>query len=317
MDRVLGLSLTPQQARWVLVDGVTGEGATVEHGVCALPDDTDALPATGADLHVVGLVCAAGAEPAAAALRRVLAARGAPVVTVSDTEAAAALAAGIADRARHDFLVVCTVEPEATVVATVTGQRVATQRMATADPVPLVDRVGALLRGMRPSPDAVFVLGSADPDALAAGLQQLTTRPVLTATEGQFALVRGAAMVAARTIAVPDAVVLTPASTRVRVASAVLAAAAVVLTVALSLAVVPRAEGPAGPSPARAVVAPPSVAAPAAPSSAPAAPDASAAPPVYAPRLAASISVAPAAPPAPPRLRDRVLDKIPGLNRFR
>src|SRR6185503_16532502 len=40
MDLVLGLSMTSSSVRWVLVEGTTGEGATLERG--SLPADSDA-----------------------------------------------------------------------------------------------------------------------------------------------------------------------------------------------------------------------------------------------------------------------------------
>lgn len=317
MDRVLGLSMTPHDIRWVLADGTTGEGATIDHGVLGIADaaefDAEALLDALLDdhtvLHAVGYTYTPGATATLAKVRDALAVLGggAPVVEVSDVEASEALAAGIAELTRHGLLAVCIAEPDAVVVATVDAPRVTTQRIERTGA--LIAGLNAAVGGMRPSPDAIFVLGSDDADALAGALREETTRPVITAEHARFALARGAALAAGRAIQLPDAPVTPPRVMLARVASAVLAAAAVVLVVAVSLVMVPHhtgsgvpASGPAAPVPA--------VAAP------PAAP---VAPPVYEPRVAASIyiePIAPAVPAAPPRLRDRIKERIPGLNRL-
>ncbi|MGB5110181.1 MAG: hypothetical protein WBO08_00640 [Mycobacterium sp.] len=74
---------------------------------------------------------------------------GAPVVAVRDVEAAAALARGIAEIGGHDFLVVCVVEPDGAVVATVDGFRVLAESIDHADAATLKDRVRAVVRSAR------------------------------------------------------------------------------------------------------------------------------------------------------------------------
>ncbi len=41
MDLVLGVALTSRASRWVLVDGNTGEGDSIERGAIDLVDDVD------------------------------------------------------------------------------------------------------------------------------------------------------------------------------------------------------------------------------------------------------------------------------------
>ena len=375
MDLVLGLSMTPKVARWVLVDGITGEGASVDRGALDISDveafDAEALlemlPADG-DLHTVGLTWPEGADAAAVKVRDAVAALGggAHVVAVPDIDATEVLARGIAEMTPYDFLVVCVVEPDAAVVATVNGQRVTAQRIDRADSDAWMDGVREVVRSARPSPDAIFVLGSEDAAPLVSALREETARPVITAAEADFALTRGAALASVRAIDIPGQPVGKPWLSRVGVLSSVLAAAVVVFVVSLSLAVGlrltpvdepvhhanavngsvpaappriaeaadahPRLAAPPVAPPVRepvpkavppVVAPPPAPQAPVAPVHVPPAPvpvaPAPAAPPpvpepVYVPPVATPY-VPPVAP--PPRLRDRIIDKIPLINRFR
>lgn len=326
MDRVLGLSMTPDAVRWVLVDGATGGGAAADRGAHDIADvetfDAEALLETlldAGDPRAVGLTWSPGADAAAIKVRHALAVLGggAQLVAVSDVEATEVLAGGLADLGGYGFLVVCTVQPDTTVVATVNAQPAATERIDSTDAAALSERVSAVVHGVRPSPDAVFVLGSGDADALAAALRDATTRPVLTAAESEFALARGAALAAARALTIPDAPVVTRRISPAGVASSVLAAAVVAFVVSVTLAVVPH-RGPESTEQAHHATAetvrpaaPPSTAHAAPPAPAGVAPDA---PPSMAQPLVEPVYV-PAAPPPQPRLRDRIFEKIPRLDR--
>jgi hypothetical protein len=342
MDLVLGLSMSSKDIRGMLVDGVTGEGAQVDRSVLDISDD-DAFDAeaflesllVGGEPRTVGLTWSQDAEPAAIKVREALGVLGggAPLVAVPDVEAAEALARGIADITGHDFLVVCIVEPDTAVIATVDWHRVAVECIDRADSATLIDRARAVVRSARPSPDAIFVLGSADTDELVSALTAATPRPVVTATEADFALTRGAALASARATNVPDAPVARPRISRVGVLSSMLAAAIVAFVVSIALVVGLRltADSPGQPSHSNAAGHP---AQPPAPPrtvrDAPALrlarePFATVAPPVpeavppaapaYVPP--APPAHAPAAPPPQPRLRDRILEKIPLVNRLR
>lgn len=374
MDLVLGLSMTSNVVRWVLVDGITGEGAPVDRGALDISDvdtfDAEALLENvlgGGELHAVGLTWSTGADVAAAKVRAALDAvgGGARVVDVPEVEAAEVLAAGIAEISDYNFLVVCLVEPDAALIATVNDQRVRAERIDRIDSA-LVDQASSAVRNARPSPDAVFVLGSdvEAADALVAVLRDETARPVFTAAEADLALTRGAALAAARTVNAAPAPVAKPLMSRVGVLSSVLAAAVVVFVVSLSLALglrltpestelnntgaVEQSMRPAPPPVAQPAVVHPAPAAPppvhetvaAAPPPAPVqeasvpepayvppapepeyvppapepayVPPAPPEPPVYAPPPVPVY----APPPPPPRLRDRIIEKIPLINRF-
>lgn len=381
MDLVLGLSMTPSSARWVLVEGTTGDGATLNRGARALQDlDAgallDALMADAAPrrVHAVGLTWAAAAEGAASEVWQALTDRGVEnVIAVSDIEAAEALALGIADMAACERVVVCIAEPGPSVLATVTPDGVTADRV---DPFH-VDDVEAV------EPDAVFVLGSGDVAGVVSTLQQRTDVPVISADQADLALARGAALASASAVAMLDAQEQSGRGARLSptaVLASVLAAAVVTLVVSVSAAVglslTPETPSPqmvrsvqepvreAAPAPAE--VLPPS---PAAPPPAPAAPVVNempapeavevpapaAPPPVYDEPIAPAPEYVPPAPdyvppPAPPnylppapgapvlvqpggplpaavpppvtvdaqqpRLRDRIIERIPIINRF-
>ena len=125
MDLVLGLSVTSTAVRWVLVEGTTGEGAPVDRGVLDITDDAP-FDAEGllsvlldanesvveSGVHAVGVTWTTDADAAALAVLEALDARGVQnVVSVSEVEAAEALAGGIADFAGYDDVAVCIFEP--------------------------------------------------------------------------------------------------------------------------------------------------------------------------------------------------------------
>lgn len=328
MNLVLGLSVTSKDIHGELVDGVTGQGEHIDRAVLDV-DDIEGylaeLPAD-ADLHAIGITWSHDAESEAIKVREALEtyAGGAPVVPIRDVEATEALARGIADMTGHDFLVVCVVEPDNAVVATVDGFRIAVESVDHADAATLNDRVRAIVRAARPSPDAVYVLGSEDPDDLVAAIQQETDRPVITATEADFALTRGAALASAHTANTPDAPAAQRRFTRVGALAAALGAAAVVFVVSVTVAVTaPTAPPEPAPRPVAVQSAPvpqqPVAPRPAAPiemartiNIAPAAPAPPPPPPAAAP--------APLPPPVPavqPRLRDRIFDRLPLVDRIR
>jgi hypothetical protein len=132
VDLVLGLSMTSADVRWVLVEGTTAEGATICRDSADFDTLDDIIAALGDDrLHAVGVTWTTEAEAAASTLLDALADRGlANVITVSEEEAADSLATGIADRGGYRELAVCIVEPDDALVALVDGDGVATERVA-------------------------------------------------------------------------------------------------------------------------------------------------------------------------------------------
>lgn len=344
MSLVLGLSVTSKDIHGELVDGDTGEGQPIDRAVVDadhIDEFLAELPAD-ADLRAVGITWSHDAETEAVKVREALDAYagGAPVVAVRDVEATAALARGIADIAGHDFAVICVVEPDGATVATVEGFEIHVEHIDHEDAATLNDRVRAIVRAARPSPDAVYILGSQDPDDLVAAVAEETDRPVITATEADFALTRGAALASALTANAPQAPETKKRITRVGALAIAAGSAAVVFVVSLSVALT-APEAPEPPSrpvaaaeptppapppptqapprrpvelarkinivPAAPVPPPPQAAAPAPPPAAPAPP----------PPAAAPAPLQPSVPPVQePRLRDRILDRIPIIGRF-
>jgi len=354
VDLVLGLSMTSADVRWVLVEGTTAEGATICRDAVDFDTLDDVLAAVGENrLHAVGVTWANDADIAASALLDALEDKGLDIViTVSEEEAADALATGIADHGGYDDIAVCIVDPDAALVTVVGADGVTTDRVD-----PTVDDVLAALDRNGARPDAIFVLGSADDiDGIASSIDGAGT-PVITAAEADLALARGAALASAQAVNILDA----PQArwhlpSRIGALTSVLAAAVVVfvasLSAALGLVITPDtdpavaqqdtaattnqpAKVPMAPSSAQAVPRP----VPAAPPPAPAAPPPDVAPPVartiveaaapapeapppvhdtppaYVPPAPAPNYVPPAPPPQP-RLRDRIIERIPIINRF-
>lgn len=392
MNVVLGLSMTSSSVRWVLVEGTTGEGATLDRG-CLPTDkafDAEALITALFDrvgdrqVHAIGLNWAGAAESAANAVWQALTDRQIEnVIAISDLEAAEALTRGIAGIAGYERVVVCVVEPSVAVVAGVTPDGVT------------VDRVDAAAVGDMgdASPDAVFVVGSGDLDGVVAALERNDGTPVISADEADLALARGSALASAAAVSLLDAPTppVEPDAPRTAKLASVLAAAVVTfvasLSAALGMTLVSDNEAPrvarSEASVPEATPAPPTRAAPRTPKSAtprtsevPAAaepvavavpvPDAAliieqpagempalrepfAPPPDYVPPyippapdyvppapppnylppapVPASVDLPPVQPQAaqvptgvvpqqPPRLRDRIIERIPIINRF-
>jgi hypothetical protein len=385
MDLVLGVSITSAAVRWVLVDGTTGEGAPIDRGALdtgvttldadrmleTLLDDEKLAEST---IHAVGVTWASDAEAAASVVLDALEARELEnVVSVSEVEAAEALATGIAEIAGYDDVAVCIFEPEGALVATVNADGVTVERndraLDSAEAIELTSTTVALDLNDR-TLDAVFVVGSADLDPIVSTLEAVAAAPIISAAEADMAMARGAAVASAAALNNLDAE-LAPfgrlSMSRTGALTSVLAAAVVVFIVSLSVAlgiqmtadpapedgqIAKAAEAPAPPAdpdsivlaaklppPVKSLAAgtaeppanarqltaqkmvvyepPPVYRAPvydppaAEPLAPPAAPP-SAPPPVYVPPR----PVVPAVPPKPPRLRDRILERIPIINRF-
>ncbi len=366
MDLVLGLSMTSRAVRWVLVEGTTGEGATIDRGAFDLatevdPDELlDVLLAGEADdrIHAIGVTWTNEAEDAASEVLEALAARGYhDVIAVSELEAADVLATGIAEITEYASVAVCIVEPDAAVVALVDSSGVSADRITRpldgADPVELPSSVLAMLELNDWQPEAIFVVGSDDDlELIVSTIDGATESPVISAADANLALARGAALASARAVnAMAPARFRLPSKTGAL--TALLAASAVAFVASVSAAVglwstsdgdqpQPQAanaiEAPAPQSnpsvqaaaearltaslqEARPLVAQTMVvAAPAAPAYVPPA-DSIYQPPASEPIVAPPPAYVPPAPnyvpPVPqPRLRDRIIERIPIINRF-
>jgi hypothetical protein len=354
VDLVLGLSMTSADVRWVLVEGTTAEGATICRDAVDLDTLDDVLAAVGENrLHAIGVTWANEADTAASTLLDALEDKGLDdVITVSEEEAADALATGIADRGGYGDVAVCIVDPDDALVTVVGADGVTTERVG-----PTFDDVLAALDRSGAKPEAIFVLGSADDiDEIASSLDGAGT-PVITAAEADLALARGAALASAQAVDILD----TPdvrwhLPSRIGALTSVLAAAVVVFVVSLSVAVglgltpdtdstvaqrdtVATTDQPAKVPPAPSVVQAVPRPVPAAPPPAPVAPPPEVAPPVAQTIVEAAAPVpeapppvydtapayvppapppnyVPPAPPPQPRLRDRIIERIPIINRF-
>lgn len=351
--------MTSADVRWVLVEGATAEGATISRDAADFDTLDDVMAAVGENyLHAVGVTWANEAEDVASTLLDALADRGlVNVITVSEEEAADALAMGIADRGGYADVAVCIVEPDDALVAQVDADGVSTDRVD-----PTADDVLAQLDRSDSRPEAIFVLGSADDIESIATSFHGAGVPVITAAEADLALARGAALASARAVnTLDERPTRWHMPSRIGALTSVVAAAVVVFVVSLSTAVglgltpetdstgierdtaattEPPAQAPPAPSPVKAAPQPVPVAPPpprpVAPAPEPpvaqtiveAAAPVPEAPPVYdsppaalppAPEYvppAPPPAYVPPGPPPQPRLRDRIIERIPIINRF-
>ena len=169
------------------------------------------------------------------------------VVAVSDNDAAAALASGVADITGHDAVAVCVIEPDSALVALVTTDAVTVDRIERpldrADALELTSSVITLLDVDDRRPEAIFVVGSDDVDVIVSSFEAISETPVFSATEADLAMARGAALASARDVNVDvakseaDGALPGPSLvSRTRVLSVVLGAAVLTFVVSLSLA---------------------------------------------------------------------------------
>ena len=258
MDLVLGLSVTSTAVRWVLVEGTTGEGAPVDRGALDITDDApfdaDGLLSVLLDanesvvesgVHAVGVTWTTDADAAAGALSwRRWTARGLEnVVSVSEIEAAEALAGGIADIAGYDDVAVCIFEPDATLVAMVNADGVTVDRQDRPadgdDDVELTGSVIALDLNDRQL-DAIFVVGSADLDPVVSSMDTVAAAPVISSAEADMAMARGRRWPSALAVNTLDdaaaPLLKLRGMSKTAVLTSVVAAAAVTLVVSLSVA---------------------------------------------------------------------------------
>lgn len=388
MDLVLGLSVTSTAVRWVLVEGVTGDGDAIDRGALDIVDgvefDAEALLTVLLDandavvengVHAVGVTWTPAGEVIAAPIVEALQERGVQnAISVSESEAAEALASGIADMAGYENVAVCVFEPDYTLVAVVNAGGVSAEPQDLPDDVELAASVIALDLNDRQL-DAIFVVGSADLDPVVSSMDTVAAAPVISSTEADMAMSRGAAVASAMAVnsmvGAPTAMMRLRGMSRTSVLASVLVAAGVTLVLSLSVVLGlqatsdspsetknasatgeqlkeatvpskaraamaapkleqrPAASAPAArpaPEPAAPPVAQTMVAVPPAPA---AVPDAD--PPAYVPPAPAYVPPAPAYTPPPayvppqpqvpavqpePRLRDKIIERIPIINRF-
>ena len=215
MDLVLGLSVTSTAVRWVLVEGVTGDGDAVDRGVLDVGDsadfDAEALLTVLLDaneavvesgLHAAGVTWTPAGEAIAGAILEALQARGVQnAIAVSEPEAAEALASGISAISGYEDVAVCVFEPDATLIALVNadGVIVDSHDIVADRDVELSASVMALELNDRRL-DAIFVVGSADLDPVVSSMDSVAAAPVISSAEGDMAMARGAAVASAMAV---------------------------------------------------------------------------------------------------------------------
>ncbi len=395
MDLVLGLSVTSTAVRWVLVEGVTGDGDAVDRGALDVIDsadfDADALLTVLLDaneavvengLHAAGVTWTPAGEAIAGAILEALQARRLQgAIAVSEAEAAQALASGISAISGYEDVAVCVFEPDTTLIALVNpdGVAVDAQELVPDRDVELAASVIALDLNDRQL-EAIFVVGSADLDPAVSSMDAVAAAPVISSAEADMAMSRGAAVASAMAVNAMGGrsapLFRLREMSRTSVLTSVVVGAAVTLVIALSVVLglqaisdsPPKTENanatgeqlkqglkqgkvsdksalaapkleqrPAAPGPKPKAKAVPAARPPAPEPEAPpiaetlvpaAVPDAPAyVPPVpaYTPPAPAYTPPAPAyIPPAPqvpavqpqPRLRDKIIERIPIINRF-
>ena len=195
MDLVLGLSVTSTAVRWVLVEGVTGDGDAVDRGVVDVGDSADfdavalltvLLDANEAvvesGLHAAGVTWTPAGEAIAGAILEALYARGVhSAIAVSEPAAAEALASGISAISGYEDVAVCVFEPDATLIALVNadGVIVDSHDIVGDRDVELSASVMALELNDRRL-DAIFVVGSADLDPVVSSMDSVAAAPVIS-----------------------------------------------------------------------------------------------------------------------------------------
>jgi hypothetical protein len=207
----------------VLVEGVNGDGATVDQEKFDIPTDDEASTVSAADQIVSAILgtregAAQGGyqlastgvtftDPVeAAALSDALAAHKVEnVMLVSAFLAAAALAQTVGNQTNHAHTALLYVEPDTATLAVVDsadGSIVDVHRQPLPrDHEAATTRLAALVSGaeaLATRPDAVFVVGSGvDIPAIKSALEAATTLPLTVPEEPETALARGAALAAA------------------------------------------------------------------------------------------------------------------------
>lgn len=223
MDVVLGLSVTPTTAGWVLSEGHSADGVILEHGELPLvgADGNGVHPAGAAEqiatavrdikdrsqesayrLRVVGVTWTDSAAAHAAVLIELLTESDFDnIVAVSHADAVEHLAEALATVIGYERTVVCFLDQEPITVAMVDTTdgvtRAAVKRIAEG-----FDRVLLWLSGMferNPwQPAGVVVVGREDNvEACSAQLERALPVPVFVQSMAQVTVARGAALAAA------------------------------------------------------------------------------------------------------------------------
>lgn len=221
MDIVLGVSLTPKTVRLVLVEGVQGDGAIIDHDTFDVSPSDDSATSTASDqvvaavlgtlesaregghrLKSIGVTWSDHAE--ASRLRDALAAAGIDdAMLVSELHAAGALAqtAGRAVGYGSTGLLFLNRDTATlSVVKTDDGSivKVLSRSLHSTDAMAVLTDMASAIDAQDSPPQGMFVVGSGvDVASVKSHLQDLVSLPVNAPDESGLALARGAAIAAA------------------------------------------------------------------------------------------------------------------------
>lgn len=259
MDTVLGVSVTPTNVRSVLVEGVSADGATLDHDEydvfeevgAALRRIRDNAEADGKSVASIGVTWSDDAELETSVVLDGIARAGLTGVSaVPLSEAVEALARSIGRVTGYQRTALCVVEPGTAALAIVDGSQDSADFSLSHEvdgESTLIDWVIASLDVDDPHgagrPDVLFVVGSvAGLDIAANRLEAELVLPVLNPPEAELALAHGAALASANSFQLEPFDLNLPVGARPRRNPAVgpitlLVAGAVTFVVSLSIAV--------------------------------------------------------------------------------
>ncbi|MDT5181048.1 MAG: hypothetical protein QOJ95_5246 [Mycobacterium sp.] len=221
MDIVLGVSLTPKTVRLVLVEGVHGDGAIVDHDtfdvtpsdgtanssasaqvVSAVLGTLESAREGGHQLKAIGVTWSDHTE--ASALRDALAAAGInDAILVSELHAAGALAQTAGRAVGYETTGLLFLDRDTatlSVVRTDDGSivKVLSKTLHSSDAMAVLSEMASAVAAQDSPPQGMFVVGSGvDVASVKAHLQDLVSIPVNAPEESGLALARGAALAAA------------------------------------------------------------------------------------------------------------------------
>ena len=221
MDIVLGVSLTPKTVRMVLVEGVEGDGAIVDHDTFDVSASSESATSNAADSVVAAVLgtqesAAEGGHELtsigvtwsdrteAAELRDALAARGIrDVILVSELHAAGALAQAAGRAVGYDSTALLFIDKDSATLSVVrTGDgsivKVLSRDLHSTDAMGVLADMVSAVEAQDAPPQGMFVVGSGvDISSVKEHLEGLVALPVRAPEEAALALARGAALAAA------------------------------------------------------------------------------------------------------------------------
>jgi hypothetical protein len=216
-ETVLGLSITSTSVGWVLVDGSAAGGATLDHDAFDVDANTDTsqhavavrgaqaiAAATGDVVRSIGVTWSGDVEAEAKRLLASLSEAGYDnLVEVPLSTAAQAWAQVVGGDLGCEKTALCVIEPATvTVLALDTGDGAVQTAVTHTRESASADGLGHWLTEVfdrhHLEPENLLVVGSrSDLDALADSLEAALPMPVISTTEAQLVLARGAAIAAA------------------------------------------------------------------------------------------------------------------------